>query len=132
MSSRLFTFVGGAHGRWSVLGISPVVGDPLPATATIDVVNGPVPVLPDGAAWALRGVTSNARYVTQEEKVRLVAVQVDPGRPDATLAALIPIRKNAAWWDLPQDERRKILEDRSHHITTGMKYLPAIARRLHH
>ncbi len=48
------------------------------------------------------------------------------------MAALIPIRKSQAWWDLPQDERRAVFEQRSHHIATGLKYLPAIARRLHH
>ena len=54
------------------------------------------------------------------------------GWPDATRAALIPIRKNNAWWDLSQDERRAIFEEQSHHIATGIEYLPAVARRLHH
>lgn len=45
---------------------------------------------------------------------------------------MLPIRKSDAWWDLPQDERRIILEDRSHHIRIGLDYLPAIARRLYH
>ena len=53
-------------------------------------------------------------------------------RPEATCAALIPIRKSAAWWELAQDERREILETNSKHIAVGLKYLPAIARRLHH
>ena len=52
--------------------------------------------------------------------------------PEATLAALIPITKSAAWWSLAQDERREILEDRSRHIAIGLEYLPAVARRLHH
>ncbi len=54
------------------------------------------------------------------------------GRPGATRAALIPVRKSEAWWDLPQDERRAIIERRSRHIALGLEYLPAIARRLHH
>jgi len=45
---------------------------------------------------------------------------------------LIPISKSAAWWALPQDERREIFEERSHHIATGLDYLPAVARRLYH
>ena len=53
-------------------------------------------------------------------------------RPHATCAALIPIRKTAAWWALPQDERRHIFEESSRHVATGLRYLPAIARRLHH
>jgi chlorite dismutase len=33
---------------------------------------------------------------------------------------------------MAQDERRVILEARSHHIAIGMQYLPKVARRLHH
>ena len=33
---------------------------------------------------------------------------------------------------MTQDERRTIFENQSKHVTVGMKYLPAIARRLHH
>jgi chlorite dismutase len=40
--------------------------------------------------------------------------------------------KSAAWWELPQDERRRIFEESSHHIATGLEYLPAVSRRLHH
>ena len=54
------------------------------------------------------------------------------GRPEATCAALIPIRKSQAWWDLTQEERRQIFEDKSHHIADSLKYLPAIARQLYH
>lgn len=36
------------------------------------------------------------------------------------------------WWNLPSNERRAIFEDRSHHIATGLEYLPAVARRLYH
>ena len=50
----------------------------------------------------------------------------------ATRAALIPIRKSEAWWDLAQDERRRIFEESSHHVATGLEYVPAVARRLHH
>ena len=53
-------------------------------------------------------------------------------RPLATCAALIPVKKSAAWWVLSQDERRAIFEAHSHHIRIGMQYLPAVARRLHH
>ncbi len=53
-------------------------------------------------------------------------------RPEATRAALIPITKSEAWWALAQDERRKVLEETSHHIAIGLEYLPAIARRLYH
>jgi hypothetical protein len=86
----------------------------------------------DGAAWVLRGVTSNERYVTRSEHDQLAARQEPLGRPGSTRAALIPIKKCEAWWELAQDERRRILEERSRHVASGLEYLPAIARRLHH
>ena len=84
------------------------------------------------ANWVLFGITSNERYVNRVEKDLLVATQEGLGRPTARCAALIPIRKNAAWWALTQDERRDIFEEQSRHIKIGMQYLPQIARRLHH
>jgi chlorite dismutase len=59
-------------------------------------------------------------------------VQAGLGRPEATQAALIPIRKSAAWWDLTQEERRAVFEDKSRHIAASLKYLPAVARQLYH
>jgi hypothetical protein len=130
--ARLFTFSGGDGGPWSVVDSRAIVGEPLPAVRRLDIANSPTHTAPPGTVWSLRGVTSNARYITRAEKDDLVAKQAELGRTEATLAALIPIRKSAAWWSLPQDERRAIFEERSHHVKTGMKYLPAIARRLHH
>src|SRR5262249_57631222 len=51
---------------------------------------------------------------------------------EATMAALIPIRKTAAWWNLTQEERRDIFERKSHHIVEGVRYLPSVARQLYH
>jgi hypothetical protein len=33
---------------------------------------------------------------------------------------------------MPQDERRRIVEEQSRHISIGLRYLPAVARRLYH
>ena len=59
-------------------------------------------------------------------------IQAGLGRAEATCAALIPIKKSTAWWELTQEERRQIFEDKSHHIAASLKYLPAIARQLYH
>ena len=80
----------------------------------------------------LRGTHSAVRYVERTEAEALRLVQPAIGRPDCSLAALIPIRKSDAWWNLTQDARREIFETRSNHIASCLKYLPAIARRLHH
>jgi chlorite dismutase len=93
-------------------------------------VNTELIAQPHGA-WSLRGVTGHVRYVERAEKTALDAHSPPLGRPDATCAALIPIRKSAEWWALPQDERRAIFETRSKHIADSMRYLPRIARRLY-
>lgn len=136
---RLFTFAGGSSGTWRVEQTRPVVGESLPATAALSVVPGEVGAAGTGDAasgvdvvWRLRGIVSNERYVERAEKDALVAKQEGLGRPACTRAALIPIRKNAAWWALTQDERRAIFEQRSHHIADSLAYLPRIARRLYH
>jgi len=132
MNDRLFTFVGGEIGFWRVVEVKPVIGETLADVKRLNVVNGAVPVEPDAAKWLLRGVTSNERYVTRSEKNQLVAKQPVLGRCEATCAALIPIRKASSWWSLTQDERRRIFEESSNHVKTGLKYLPTVARRLHH
>ena len=127
-----FQFVGGTRGRWAVTRMTTICGDGLEPTGFVDVTNADPPVRPDGAAWVLRGFTSNLRYATAAEVGALRAIQPPLDRPEATCAALIPLRKSAPWWDLPQDERRAIFEETSHHTAIGLEYLPPIARRLHH
>jgi hypothetical protein len=136
---RLFTFVGGWSGTWAVQQVRPVIGDSLPAVSSLSVVAaaGAPSAAESGsetgsATWRLRGIVSNERYVERVEKDALLARQEGLGRPGSSRAALIPIRKNAAWWALTQDERREVFEAQSRHIAIGMRYLPAIARRLHH
>ncbi|MCA1603729.1 MAG: chlorite dismutase family protein [Acidobacteria bacterium] len=132
MADRMFNFVGGDVGLWQVVKIEAMIGPPLERVARLEVVEGKLDALPESGTWLLRGVTSYERYVTRAERNLLVARQQGLGRPEATCAALIPISKSAAWWELTQDERRAILETQSEHIKTGIKYLPAVARRLHH
>jgi len=125
-------FQAGSMGRWRIDAITAVAGATLPAAACLDVIEAPATPPADGAAWLLRGVTSNARYTHRSELDRLARTQEGLGRSEATRAALIPIRKNEAWWSLAQDERRAIFEEQSRHIAVGLEYLPAVARRLHH
>lgn len=131
-NTRLFTFLAGQSGNWTITKCKTLIGDPWPTAAKLQIFEASVATLPQDAIWVLRGVTSNERYVTREEKSVLVARQAALGRPEATHAALIPIGKNAKWWSLTQEERRAIFEEQSHHNQIGLKYLPAIARRLHH
>ena len=129
------TFGGGQTGGWRVISMTPVRGATPPPMPALSVVSSPaiaLPLLPSPEGWRLAGVASSVRYVERGEKQQLVAVQAALGRREASAAALIPIRKNAAWWELTQEERRKIFEDKSRHIANSLKYLPAIARQLYH
>ncbi len=127
----LVHFTAGRHGEWRVKDLRDVAGAPLPPTERVSIGIGPA--LPDPqSGWSLRGVLSHLRYTTADEAARLAALQPPLGRPEASRAALIPISKSAAWWALPQDERRAIYEERSRHTSIGLEYLPRIARRLHH
>lgn len=128
---RLFRFEGGNAGPWTVRHMQVCKGEALPLVDRLAVHSEPVPGGSVGA-WTLRGITSNERYVERAERSALVERQEGLGRPASTHAALIPIRKTAAWWALTQDERRNVFEAQSRHIAIGMDYLPAIARRLHH
>lgn len=125
------TFVAGDSGQWRIDRIVAVRGESLAPAPYLRVVEGG-PGLSAAVAWTLRGVTSNERYVTQAERAALVAKQQALGRVGATRAALIPIRKSEAWWDLTQDVRRALFEETSHHIAIGLTALPEVARRLHH
>lgn len=130
--SRCFTFIGGTSGPWRITEVRAVAGRGIEPAPRLKIMNGNVTAPPPGALWLWRGVTSHQRYTQRAEQNVLAAVQESPGRPEATCAALIPITKSAAWWALTQDERRAVFEDRSAHIATGLRYLPAIARRLHY
>ncbi len=125
-----FSFIGGPDGPWHVERIDAVAGDGLAAASRVAVMEGTAPAA--AAGWTLRGVTSNLRYAERPEVATLVAIQAPLMRPQATRAALIPIGKTAAWWELAQDERRAIFAEQSRHIAIGLDYLPGVARRLHH
>ncbi|HVH83653.1 MAG TPA: chlorite dismutase family protein [Steroidobacteraceae bacterium] len=131
-SPLLVTFTAGTSGSWRIDRMSAVIGEGLPLARRLSMYEHPSIPTGDPVAWTLRGTTSNTRYTNHDEVTRLTARQESLQRPQATRAALIPIRKSEAWWSLAQDERREIFEEQSRHIAIGMDYLPAIARRLHH
>lgn len=133
MTARLFSFVGGDAGPWRVTRMALIVGEPLLAAGRLEIVSGTEKPIAPHAVWMLRGITSNERYLVREEdKRQIVDRQLSLGRPEATCAALIPIRKNAAWWALTQSERQNIFEQQSMHARIGLDHFPDLARRLHH
>ena len=127
------SFIGGHAGLWSVERMVPLRGAPLEPVARVAIVEGTSAAgTAHKESWVLRGMTGHDHYLVAEERRALAAHQAPLGRPSSTAAALIPIRKSSAWWELAQDERRAIFEERSHHIARSLAYMPRIARRLHH
>src|SRR5438067_13039957 len=109
------TFRGGQSGSWHITSIARVKGETLPRVPALSAVQSDaiaLPILPSATSWRLAGAVSHLRYTERAEKDQLVAAQAGLGRPEATHAALIPIRKSQAWWELTQEERRKIFEDK--------------------
>ncbi len=125
-------FIGGQTGTWRVIAMSAVCGQPLSSVTAIDIVPVTAPPTHAPSVWSLHGIASNVRYAERHEVTELRARQEALGRPHARRAALIPIKKSDAWWDLAQDERRAIFEAQSHHTAIGLDYLPAVARQLYH
>lgn len=126
------TFIGGAEGSWQVTSVVTVRGAALRQPTHLNVMQTLEFSPLQRNEWRLTGVASHVRYVERREKTDLVQRQAGLGRSEASCAALLPISKSVAWWDLPQDERREIFETQSHHIAGSLKYLPAIARQLYH
>lgn len=131
MLNAFFDFVGGESGAWKVTQQRPILGESLERVSHLKIQSGSLFPNTQGR-WALKGFISNVRYAEKLEREKLLSLQPELGRPTATFAALIPIKKSDEWWNLAQDERRKIFEQQSHHTETGIKYLPAIARKLYH
>jgi chlorite dismutase len=132
----MFTvFAAAERGSWRIASCTAVIGDALASAPMLSVAqtaavsSAPPDALP---RWSLAGVASHVRYVERPEKTALTRIQAGLGRPEASCAAMIPIRKSQAWWDLTQEERRAVFEAQSHHIAKSLKYLPAIARQLYH
>ncbi|ELR96410.1 chlorite dismutase family protein [Gloeocapsa sp. PCC 73106] len=131
MNNR-YSFIGGKQGLWKVVDIRGIFGPSLDLVERVNVVNDAVKELPADSAWVLQSFTSNVRYAIRDEINVLRGVQPMLNRPEAVSAMLIPIKKSAQWWEMAQDERRAIFEEKSHHTAVGLEYLPGVARQLHH
>jgi hypothetical protein len=82
------------------------------------------------------GLPQHLQYTTSQEKTDLgkrSRAELLAGK--ATVAVIIPIRKSAAWWALPHDERNAYFHkkgDKIGHTAIGAKYVERIYRKLYH
>lgn len=97
MSQALvFSFVTGSAGLWRIDRIDVIADAGLSSAERLEVVEGIAQAAEKNSGWILRGTTSNVRYTNRPELDALAAKQQGLDRPQATLAALIPIRKSEA------------------------------------
>jgi hypothetical protein len=97
-----------------------------------------LPALGGGNAPTLlfHGVPQHLQYTTGKQRADLnkrSRPELPPGKD--TVAVVIPIRKSAAWWALPHDERNAYFQkkgDRLGHTAIGAKYVERIYRKLYH
>ena len=128
-SDNLFSYIGGSSGSWRITSMKTLSGPALRSATHVEIAHGTVNRPPAGASWILSGVVKNTRFVTREERPVNTLRKYAANDREATCAALIPIRKSAAWWSLAQEEREGILEEQSRHFLSGLRFLPAIAKR---
>ncbi len=130
MAGAVTSFIETARGAWTILRSESLIGAGVALREMqLDIRQDAVGA---GNRFCVRGIQSNIRYANRAERRELVSRQEGLGRPEATIAALIPISKTDEWWALAQDERRSIFEESSRHHSIGLEYLPQIARRLYH
>jgi chlorite dismutase len=133
VNNGIIVFSGGSIGSWQISSMFTITGEPLPIANKLNVLKNPLQTdVPEKNRWMLKAFISNLRYTQKEEKKILDQQSRALAQPEYNHAALIPIKKSPEWWALAQDERRKIFEDDSRHIVTGMKYLSVISRQLYH
>jgi chlorite dismutase len=128
--STITSFVGGMAGSWTILSCTAMAGQPIVNAKKLNIMTGEFDN--NNCNWILKGFKSNLRYTTKQEEEILDLNPSILGKPENNFAALIPIKKSEEWWLLAQDERRKILEEKSHHIEIGSRYLSPISRSLYH
>jgi chlorite dismutase len=132
-NKKIISFIGCDQGDWCIASMLTLKGEMMPSATRLMVVPANSSLQnPGQTKFNLKGVISNLRYTSGDEKKELNIASRGLNLPEFDCAALIPIKKSDAWWALPQDERRKIFEEDSRHIATSMQYLNKISRQLHH
>ncbi|MBA4064809.1 MAG: hypothetical protein C0501_14070 [Isosphaera sp.] len=94
------------------------------------------------AAWPagdpaplFRGVVRHHDYTSRADREALAGSRPPPPAGPDTVAVLIPVRKSAAWWALPQDERAAHFRERAGHpghTAIGAGYADRVYRKLYH
>lgn len=79
----------------------------------------------------LVGLTKQRQYITAEKSPALDGeLAARPYRGDAPrFAIVVPVRKSADWWNMPEDKRREHI---AVHTRESLPYLSSVKRKLYH
>lgn len=130
--SPSFSFIAGDRGSWEVLSMLPVIGQSLEPAPFFDIRNEYLMRAPVDIRWLLRGVTSRRSFADAPGNFCEMLPQPQLGRPCATCAAFIPVKKCLAWWELNESEKREIHDMESNKTARWLKHSNGIARQFHH
>jgi hypothetical protein len=86
-------------------------------------------------ALLLQGVPQHLEYTTRQQRDDLKRSRAEVPASADTLAVVIPIRKSAAWWALPQDQRQAYFQKTKAgkgHTAIGAEYVDRVYRKLYH
>lgn len=81
------------------------------------------------------GVPQHLEYTSREQKEALASSRQPLPASTETVVVLIPIRKSAVWWALPQDERAahfRARDGKAGHTAIGATYTDRVYRKLYH
>lgn len=107
----------------------PLIGQPLESAPFFEIRNEYLMRVPVDFCWLLRGVTSKHRFAGVSGQPCEMLPQPQLGRPCATCAAFIPVKKRQSWWELSEAEKREIQDCEP---VKTVKRLHGIANQLHH
>jgi hypothetical protein len=82
-----------------------------------------------------RGVVRHQDYTGRADRETLAGSRSPPSPGPDTVAVLVPVRKTAAWWALPADERAAHFREqpgKPGHTATGAGYVDRVYRKLYH
>ena len=90
---------------------------------------------PGDPAPLFRGVVRHQDYTSRADRAALAGSRPPPAAGPDAVAVLIPVRKSAAWWALPADERAAHFRERPGrpgHTSVGAGYVDRVYRKLYH
>lgn len=125
--------------EYRVTKVVPVTGTPgvavRPGTTLVRVEVAARLAPGGGPAPLFQGVPRHHEYTTGAQRVALAGSRAPLPAGDDTVAVLIPVRKTAAWWGMPADERLAYFQERAGrpgHTAIGAGYTDRVYRKLYH